>query len=124
MADPNTQVSLSVAVVQPVGQLARPVSVLALIFRFRVQIETLLNKVATMKLAGAEIIFQETVDELPPENPSAPTKMTTGPDGFLTFETLKALMQNSGLLDKGESVKSMLQFFQTAKRRTWLMFFG
>jgi len=44
-----------------------------------------------------------------------------GPDGFLTVESLRALVSQSGLLDEGENVRKELLIFQTPKQRTWLL---
>ena len=46
---------------------------------------------------------------------------TLGPDGFLTVESLRRLVSQSGLLDRGGDVMKELLIFQTPRQRTWLL---
>lgn len=113
--------SLSIALVELVGNLAWAALALYAIYTFKRPLSELLKRVASLKVAGNEFVFQ-------PSNPSsaalsqkATPNVELGPDGFLTIESLRTFVSNSGLLDHGEYVESELLFFHTPKQKTWLI---
>jgi hypothetical protein len=122
MADPAPALTLPVAIVQLLGQLAWPVALLIVVNRFRHPIESLLSRLARIKVAGSEWVFAK---QLPAVNPPTITPRAAapvlGPDGFLTVESLRTLVSQSGLLHGGEDVKQELLIFQTPNQRTWLL---
>jgi hypothetical protein len=121
MTEPAPVVTLPVAIIQLLGQLAWPTAVLIIVHRFHKQLEGLLGRVASIKLGGSEWVFQEGVIKPPTVTPTNLTP-TIGPDGFLTIESLRMFVAQSGLLDKEEEgVRKELLIFQTPKQRTWLL---
>jgi hypothetical protein len=123
MTDPAPAIMLPVAIVQLLGQLGWPVAVLIIVFRFQNPIEKLLSRFATslasFKFAGTEWVIQEPAVKPPTVTPKAAAPIP-GPDGFLTVESLRELVSNSGLAH-GEEVKKELLIFQTPSQRTWLL---
>jgi hypothetical protein len=65
-------------------------------------------------------VIQEPAVKPPTITPKAAAPIP-GPDGFLTVESLKTLVFQSGLLHGGEDVKKELLIFQTPRQRTWLL---
>lgn len=122
MADPAQPTTISVAVVQLIGQLAWPTVLLVVVWKFRHRIEDLLSRIASVKVAGSEWVFQEPVAK-PPTAGAGTTKVlaVVGPDGFLTMESLRASVQETGLLDPDDAILKELLIFQTPGQRTWLL---
>jgi len=123
MSDPTASVTLPVAILQFLGQLAWPLALLTIIWRFRHPIESLLSRVASIKVGGSEWVFQEPTATSPTTTKQRSISSTTlGPDGFLTVESLRALVSQSGLLDgPADEVRKELLIFQTPRQRTWLV---
>jgi hypothetical protein len=121
MADP-APTTLPIALVQLIGQLAWPLALLAVIWRFRNQIQSLLTRVASVKVGGSEWVFQEPSSNKPVTiSQQARSAPALGPDGFVTVEGLHALVSSSGLLVDGDTTKKELVIFQTPRQRTWLL---
>lgn len=121
MADPVPAVTLPVAIVQLLGQLAWPAALLIVVYRFRHPIESLLSRLASIKVGGSEWVFQESTVKPPVTTTQKAGPPTLGPDGFVTVESLRRLVSESGLLDRSEAVQKELLIFQTPKQRTWLL---
>ena len=121
MADPAQPTTLSVAVVQLIGQLAWPSVLLVVVWKFRHRIHDLLSRIASVKVGGSEWVFQEPVAKPPTAEGTTKVPVVVGPDGFLTMESLRASVQESGLLDTGNAILKELLIFQTPRQRTWLL---
>ena len=119
MADAITEIT--VAVIHLLEKLVWPTVLLIILSRFRLQIRSLLTKLATMKVGGTEFTFQHSVNSPPNNQEIKSVLLNIGPDGFLTTDTLKALVENSSLITSDQHVKSLLQIFQTPEQRTWLV---
>jgi hypothetical protein len=83
MADPAPALMLPVAIVQHLGQLAWPVAVLIVVYRFRHPIESLLSRLASLlkleEVSGVSRTCGQASDHHYQGAASIP-----GPDGFLT----------------------------------------
>jgi hypothetical protein len=75
---------------------------------------------ATVKFAGTEWVLQEPTAQ-PPAIAKRATVPVIGPDGFLTADSLRTLVSQSGLLPEREEPEKELLIFQTPKQRTWLL---
>jgi hypothetical protein len=120
MSEPASSPGLAVALVQLVGQLAWPATLLFIVWRFRPLIEALIRKLTRMKVAGAEFSFQEPAGTARDIRSPPQISLDTGPDGFLTTDTLRELVGRSGLLAGDVAAEALLQIFQTPRQRTWL----
>jgi hypothetical protein len=122
MADPTQPISLPVAIVQLVGQLAWPATLLFIVWRFRQSIESLISRVASLKVGGSEWVFQGSAPKPPTAAAKiAPSPLTVGPDGFVTAEGLRDHVAQSGLLEREDKIQKELLIFQTPTQRTWLL---
>src|ERR1700693_317256 len=110
------------ALVDLVKALAWPAVAVWLVLRFRVQVSQLLTRLASLKVGGGEFVFQQPSERLPAAvPPTRADELQTGADGFLTIDSLPALVTRPALLDEREPVAGELLIFQTPKQRTWLI---
>ena len=122
MAEPAMNASFAVAIIQLIGQLAWPIALLLVVYRFRKQIERLLSRVASVKVAGSEWVFQEPAAEsLAMTSRPASAAPEVGPDDFLSAEGVRQAISNSGLVEANEPLERELLIFQTPEQRTWLV---
>lgn len=122
MAEQSPGQTLSVALVQLLGDLAWPAVALYVIYTFRAPLIELLKRLASLKVGDNEFLFQKptetTVSVL--AHRSSPT-VELGADSFLTVHSIHSFVADSGLLDEGDEVKKELLIFQTPQQRTWLV---
>jgi hypothetical protein len=113
-------VKLISAIIDLLKSLAWPAVTIWVILRFRHQFRELLTRLASLKVGGGEFVFQS-----PPEKPQAQEKgavnLQTGADGFLSVVTLRAVVAESGLVERNESVDGELLLFLTPQQHTWLV---
>jgi hypothetical protein len=121
MAEPTT--NLVAALIDFAKSLIWPAVLLWVIHRFGSQISALLSRLGSLKVAGSEWVFQPPAPESTqtPAVPPLADALKFGPDGFLTPQSLRAIVSCSELLRSGESVTGELLIFQTPKQRTWLL---
>lgn len=115
----DSDVKLSVALIDLLKALLWPLVVLYLFSRFRVQIVELLSRLGSFKVAGGEFVFQQPSGKARPAERQVPLKL--GPDGFLTINTVHAIVLDFALLEEIEPITGELLFFQTPRQRTWLV---
>jgi hypothetical protein len=110
------------ALVDLVKAVVWPAVVVWLVLRFRVHVSHLLARLASLKVGGSEFVFQQPSDG--PSMAASPTPrgdIRTGADGFLTVDSLRAVVRDTLVLDQRETPVGELLFFQTPKQRTWLI---
>jgi hypothetical protein len=114
---------LVTALIDFAKSLIWPIILLWVIHRFGAQISALLSRLGSLKVAGSEWVFQPPApqSEQTPAVPPRADALELGPDGFLTTDSLRAIVSSSELLRSGESVTGELLMFQTPKQRTWLL---
>ena len=111
------------ALVDLVKALVWPALVVWLVLRFRTQLSELLARMASVKVAGNEFVFQQSPEKLPAVEPKSKQTLhlQTGADGFLTLTALRSLVSEFALLEKEEPIRGELLIFQTPRQRTWLI---
>ena len=110
------------ATLQFLSSLLWPAILFWLLWRFRKQIEQLLLRLASVKVAGSEFVFQAPSDKA--EKPSATAKqaiLELPPDSFIPVSGIRTIVERSGLLDVGDTVTGHLLLFQTPAQHTWLV---
>lgn len=110
------------ATLQFLSSLVWPAFLLWLLWRFRRHIEQLLARLASLKVAGSEFVFQAPSDK--PEKPSPTAKqaiLELPANSFVSVSDLRTLVERSGLLKQGETLNGYLLLFQTPAQHTWLL---
>lgn len=111
-----------IAILELIGHLIWPALVLFVILKFKTYIEALLTRLGSLKIAGSEWVFQSPTDKDVKTNSDALIqKINVGPDGFFSSDSIRKIVQFSGILDKDDYVKQELLIFQTPNQRTWLV---
>lgn len=111
-----------IAVLDLIGRLIWPAVVLFVIFKFKTYIEALLTRLGSLKIAGSEWVFQPPTDkEVKLKIDTKTEQIAVGPDGFFSSESIRKIVQDSGLIDNDDTIKQELLIFQTPKQRTWLV---
>jgi hypothetical protein len=114
-------VKLVAAVVDLVKGLVWPAIVVWLILRFREQVSGLLTRLASIKVAGQEFVFQPQVAKATEVPPQRRFHLQLGADGFLTIDSVRSAVTELTREAQGEVIRSELLIFQTPKQRTWLI---
>jgi len=96
--------------------------IVCLIFSFHNQIASLLSRIGTVKVGGAEVAFQSPATEaIKPGGDSDAQVENLRMAGFFTQEGITSIIANSGLISKTEKVTAHLLIFQTKRQHTWLI---
>jgi hypothetical protein len=113
---------ITVALLEFLRSLLWPAVFVWIVIRFRAQVEKLLERLTTVKVAGNEFAFQQPAANAAPPAPTARVEISQiGPDGFFTAEGIRDIVSQSGLLPAGEKAASELLLFDTGHQHTWLV---
>lgn len=111
-----------IAIIDFLGDLIWPAIVLFVTYRFRAYIEALLTRLASLKIAGSEWVFQPATDkEVKTKVDTKSENIKVGPDGFFSSESIRNILLSSGLVAQDDAATEELLIFQTPKQRTWLV---
>lgn len=93
-----------------------------IVFSFRSDISALIKRIKTITGGGVAIECQPSdPDAIAPGGKAETEAQLLDSEGFFTKEGITQLIQDSGLVQKGERVKELLLLFQTEKQHTWLV---
>ena len=111
-----------VALLTFLSSLVWPVVFVWLVVRFRPQVEQLLNRLSTVKVAGSEFAFQQAAVNAAPASPEAKVEISQiEPGGFFTEEGIRNIVSQSGLLPQGEAALAAMLLFDNGNQHTWLV---
>ena len=104
------------------AKLIWPLLIFNFFYTFRIQIIRLLERLASVKVAGSEWVFQSEI-----KNSQIPTvdlkndSLIKMYDGFLSITTLHLIIKESGLLQANDKIIDELLIFKNANQKTWLI---
>lgn len=100
-----------------------PAVTIFVVFIFKRQFTSLLNRLSSFKLGDTEVAFQSPVPDAKSEAPlTKPEPGDTAPSGFLTDSAVRNLIRESGLLASSDEIYRTMQIFVTTSQVTWLVF--
>ena len=111
-----------VAIMTFLSSLVWPAVFIWLVVRFRPQVEQLLNRLSTVKVAGSEFAFQQAAVNAVPASPAAKVEISQiEPSGFFTEEGIRNIVSQSGLLPANETALAAMLLFDNGSQHTWLV---
>src|SRR5262249_32732265 len=104
------------------SSLVWPAIFIWLVIQFRPQLEQLLSRLSTVKVAGSEFAFQQSAVNAAPAIPAAKVEISQiEPGGFFTEDGIRNIVSQSGLLPVNETALAGLLLFDNGSQHTWLV---
>lgn len=112
-----------VATLELIGKLIWPAIILYIVYRFQGELRALMLRIASLKLAGNELVFQPPISNSPPPTREIMEEsFNIEPNGFLEISSIRKIVMTSGLIKNNDNILDQLLVFASQSQRTWLVF--
>ena len=119
---PSSTTSDIAQLITAIASVLWPLVALTGLIIFRQEIRSLFGRLRRGKMFGQEIELETPVQTPSPKaesvSASSSRSLQVGPNGFLTEESIKKVVEDYGIAEANK-VDKLLQFFATSKQRTW-----